>query len=30
MVPGFSIEEVLVFTRLAADAVMPTKMDRPG
>ncbi|WP_210651643.1 PhoX family phosphatase [Nocardioides sp. SYSU D00065] len=29
MVPGFSIEEVLVFTRLAADAVMPTKMDRP-
>ncbi|HYH73665.1 MAG TPA: PhoX family phosphatase [Nocardioides sp.] len=29
MVPGFSIEEVLVFTRLAADAVQPTKMDRP-
>jgi uncharacterized protein len=29
MVPGFTIEEVLVFTRLAADAVMPTKMDRP-
>lgn len=29
MVPGFSLEEVLVFTRLAADAVQPTKMDRP-
>ncbi len=29
VVPGFSIEEVLVFTRLAADAVAPTKMDRP-
>ncbi|HEY1117329.1 MAG TPA: PhoX family phosphatase, partial [Acidimicrobiales bacterium] len=29
MVPGFSLEEVLVFTRLAADAVMPTRMDRP-
>ncbi|MFC0223895.1 PhoX family protein [Nocardioides zeicaulis] len=29
MVPGFTLEEVLVFTRLAADAVMPTKMDRP-
>ena len=29
MVPGFSIEEVLVHTRLAADAVQPTKMDRP-
>ncbi len=29
MVSGFSIEEVLVFTRLAADAVAPTKMDRP-
>ncbi len=29
MVPGFSIEEVLVFTRLAADTVTPTKMDRP-
>lgn len=29
MVPGFSLEEVLVFTRLAADVVMPTKMDRP-
>ncbi len=29
MVPGFTIEEVLVHTRLAADAVQPTKMDRP-
>lgn len=29
MVPGFSLEEVLIFTRLAADAVTPTKMDRP-
>ena len=29
MVPGFSLEEVLVYTRLAADAVQPTKMDRP-
>jgi hypothetical protein len=29
MVPGFSIEEVLVYTRFAADTVMPTKMDRP-
>jgi uncharacterized protein len=29
MVPGFTIEEVLVYTRLAADAVQPTKMDRP-
>ena len=29
MVPGFTLEEVLVFTRLAADAVAPTKMDRP-
>ena len=29
MVPGFSLEEVLVYTRLAADAVSPTKMDRP-
>ena len=29
MVPGFSLEEVLVFTRLAADTVQPTKMDRP-
>ena len=29
MVPGFTIEEVLVYTRLAADVVQPTKMDRP-
>ena len=29
MVPGFSVEQVLVYTRLAADAVQPTKMDRP-
>lgn len=29
MVPGFTIEQVLVYTRLAADAVQPTKMDRP-
>ncbi len=29
VVPGFTTEEVLVFTRLAADAVQPTKMDRP-
>ncbi len=29
MVPGFSLEEVLVYTRLAADTVQPTKMDRP-
>jgi len=29
MVPGFTIEQVLVHTRLAADAVGPTKMDRP-
>lgn len=29
MVPGFTVEEVLVFTRLAADALSPTKMDRP-
>ncbi|QKJ21212.1 PhoX family protein [Microbacterium hominis] len=29
MVAGMSIEEVLVFTRLAADAVGATKMDRP-
>jgi secreted PhoX family phosphatase len=28
-VPGFTVEQVLVFTRLAADAVQPTKMDRP-
>jgi uncharacterized protein len=28
-VPGFTAEEVYVFTRLAADAVGPTKMDRP-
>ncbi|MDC7122545.1 PhoX family phosphatase [Cellulomonas fimi] len=28
-VPGFTTEEVLVFTRLAADAVGATKMDRP-
>lgn len=27
-VPGFTLEEVLVHTRLAADAVGPTKMDR--
>jgi secreted PhoX family phosphatase len=29
VVPGFSTEEVLVYTRLAADVVQPTKMDRP-
>jgi uncharacterized protein len=29
MVSGFSLDEVLVFTRLAADTVAPTKMDRP-
>ena len=29
MVPGFTLDEVLVYTRLAADAVQPTKMDRP-
>ncbi|GAB3019585.1 phosphatase [Nocardioides flavus (ex Wang et al. 2016)] len=29
MVPGFTIEEVLVHTRLAADVVQPTRMDRP-
>ena len=29
VVPGFTTEQVLVFTRLAADAVQPTKMDRP-
>lgn len=28
-VPGFSVEEVLIWTRLAADKVGPTKMDRP-
>ncbi|WP_028924313.1 PhoX family protein [Pseudonocardia acaciae] len=28
-VPGMSVEEVLVFTRLAADKVGATKMDRP-
>lgn len=28
-VPGMSVEEVLVWTRLAADKVSPTKMDRP-
>lgn len=28
-VAGFTLEEVLIFTRLAADAVSPTKMDRP-
>lgn len=29
MVPGMDIDEVLVHTRLAADKVSPTKMDRP-
>jgi len=29
LVPGMSVEEVLVFTRLAGDAVGATKMDRP-
>lgn len=29
VVPGFATEEVLVYTRLAADAVGATKMDRP-
>lgn len=28
-VPGMSVAEVLVFTRLAADKMAPTKMDRP-
>ncbi|MER6989289.1 PhoX family phosphatase [Saccharopolyspora hirsuta] len=28
-VPGFTAEEVYIFTRLAADAVGATKMDRP-
>jgi secreted PhoX family phosphatase len=28
-VPGFTAEEVYIFTRLAADKVGPTKMDRP-
>ena len=28
-VPGFTVEEVLIWTRLAADVVGPTKMDRP-
>lgn len=28
-VDGMSVDEVLVFTRLAADKVSPTKMDRP-
>ncbi len=29
MVAGMSVEQVLVYTRLAADKVAPTKMDRP-
>jgi uncharacterized protein len=28
-VPGFTVDQILVNTRLAADAVGPTKMDRP-
>jgi secreted PhoX family phosphatase len=28
-VAGFTVEEVLIWTRLAADRVGPTKMDRP-
>ncbi|MEQ4518716.1 PhoX family phosphatase [Pseudarthrobacter sp. B907] len=28
MVPGMSVEEILVYTRVAADKVGPTKMDR--